>query len=413
MATRGHDVVVIGGGVIGTAVLYFLASEGVDAALVDRGDVASGTSGATMGNLSLHNRMPGPSWDLAMESRAIYAEWASTLGSAFEFEVTSSLMLVDTEVRMEWVRQRAEVQRTAGLDVEVVPSRRLRELDPTVSSDVAGAAYCAASARLNPFLLCRALASRAMGLGATVYRHTEVLGVDVRKGAIGGVETPSGTIHCRMLVDAAGAEADRVGRMAGVPVSIVRDHGCVVVSERIPYLGIRIKGECTEGGDGVDHGDELDRRNNIHMVFSQTASGNCLIGRSGIREDRFSEGGALEAATGILRRARRFVPAVSGLSAIRVFHGVRPFSHDGLPILGPVGEPKGFFAACGFGDRGFALGAAGAQLVARSIMGMTGEINQALCAERIQAQTHEVTTPVGDTAEAHKQREKERRDGKK
>jgi len=394
MAVRGHDVVVIGGGVIGTAVLYFLAAEGVDAALVDRGDIASGTSGATMGNLSLHNRMPGPTWDLAMESRAIYAEWACSLGRSFEFEVTSSLMLVDTEARMEWVRQRAEIQRAAGLDVEVVPSRQLRDLDPTVSPDVAGAVYCAASARLNPFLLCSALASRAVEFGATVYRHTEARGVDVHRGAIAGVQTARGPIGCRVVIDAAGAEADRVGRMVGVPVSIVRDYGCVVVSERIPPLGIRIKGECTEGGHEADQRDELDRRNNIHMVFSQTASGNCLIGRSGIREGGFSKGGALEAATGILRRARRFVPAVSGLSAIRVFHGVRPFSHDGLPVLGPVGEPDGFFVACGFGDRGFALGAAGARLVARSITGKEGEISWALGAERIRVEPRGGAAPA-------------------
>lgn len=406
-ARRGHDVLVIGGGVIGTAVLFFLACEGVDAALVDRGDVATGTSGATMGNLSLHNRMPGPTWDLAMESRGIYADWASTLGTDFEFEITSSLMLVDTEDRMEWVKRRAEVQRAAGLDVEVVPSRQLRELDRTVSSDVAGAVYCGASARLNPFLLCRALARHAERLGATMYRHTEVTGVDVQGQTVRGVQTPSGPITCGAVVDAAGAEADRVGQMASVPIHIVRDHGCIVVSERLPYLGIRIKGECTEGGGGEDHRDELARRNNIHMVFSQTSSGNCLVGRSGVRCDRLSGSSTLEAAVGILRRAGRFIPALSGLSAIRVFHGVRPYSQDGLPLLGEVGEPQGFYAACGFGDRGFALGAAGARLVARSIMGSPGEISQALSAERIRVQLRAGAAPAAAAVEARGQKEKE------
>ncbi len=387
--SHGHDVIVVGAGVVGTAIALFLAREGVDVGLVDRGDAASGTSGATMGNLSLHNRMPGPTWDLAMASRSLYEEWSQSLGEDFEFEASSSLMLIEDEDKVPWAQQRVQVQRQAGLDVEFIPPRRLGELDRSIAPDLAGAVHCHSSARLNPFLLCRSLARAAEALGARFYRHTEITGVRVSQGAVAGVATATGTLDCDVLVDAAGPEADRIAAMAGASIPIVRDRGVVVVTECLPSLGVRVKGECTEGSPTEPRRDDLSARYNIHLVFSQTRSGNCLIGRSGVRGDVGLDTGALEAAIGIVRRAQRFIPVLSRTSMIRMFCGVRPYSLDLLPVLGEVSEPRGLVAACGFGDKGFALGAASARLVARSIVDGETKIAEVFSPKRFCSQPGE------------------------
>lgn len=381
---HGHEVLIVGGGVIGTAVAHYLAKEGADLGLIERGNLACGASGATMGNLSLHNRMPGPWWDLAMMSRSLYEQLAGRLKTDFEFEVVSSLMLIDNIRAVAWAEQRVAIQREAGLDVEFVPQERLKKLDNTVAQDIAGAVYCPLSARVNPFLLCHALAESASEHGATIYRHTEVVGVEVEHGAVTGIRTDRGdNMACDVVVDAAGASADRIAQMAGTYIPVVKNRGVLVVTESVPPVGVRIKGECTEGAAGDRHLNPLESRYDIHLVFSQTKSGNCLIGRSGESDGAGSQGpNSLEAAIGILRRAVRFIPALRYVAIIRTFSGVRPYSPDTLPILGEVEEPRGFVAACGFGDKGIGLGVAGARLVARSILNQSAGVPEVFTPRR-------------------------------
>jgi len=382
---QGHDVIVIGAGVIGTAVAYLLAREGINVGLIDRGNAASGTSGATMGNLSLHNRLPGPTMDLALASYSLYREWSETLPSDFEFEIVSSLMLIGDDHALDWARERVTIQREAGLNVEFIDARRLAEVDDTVAGDIPGAVYCPPSARLNPFLLCNTLAQSAERLGARFYRHTEVTDVLVAHGAIAGVAAGKKTIGCDLVVNAAGVDSGCIARMAGAHIPIVGNRGVLAVTERFKDPGIRVKGECTEGGLKDTPQDALDARYDVHLVFSQTQSGNCLIGRSGEPLHECSAKGIAEAAFTILRRAQRFIPGISRIPLIRVFHGVRPYSPDSLPILGEMTSPRRLFAACGFGDKGFALGAAGAQLVVDAIINRGLEIEEIFSPARFSA----------------------------
>jgi len=243
----------------------------------------------------------------------------------------------------------------------------LAQLDKTVAPDLAGGVYCRLSTRLNPFLMCQAFAREAQRLGALVLTHREVTGIVVHHGRVHGVKTGGRTVPCLVVVNAAGPNAARVAAMVGVHLPVVLNLGVLVVTERLPRMGIRIKGECTEEDAGARNLDPLESRYDVHFVFSQTTSGNCLIGRSGqrvIEPERFG----LDAVTAILHRACRFIPSLARATVLRTFSGIRPYSPDLLPILGPVDEPRGYVVAAGFGDKGIALGPAGAALVARSIL---------------------------------------------
>ncbi len=390
-----HDVVIIGGGVIGTQVAYFLSEEGADVCLVEQAGLASGTSGATMSNLALHNRMPGPEWDLAMESREVYKNAKETLGQDCEFEVVSSVMLIEKEENVPWVQGRVEKQRAAGLDIEMISQEELRKVDPYASLDLVGAALCHPSAWVNSMLLCNAFAEAARRNGARIYTDTRVTGVAAEGGKIKGVETTSGKIACDIVVNAAGPQADAVGELVGFPIPIRRNRGTLVVTEPLPYMGVRLRGE------GVDHARSKAKREaylaarggegeidpeikyDIHFVLTQTKTGNFLIGRSGEDhpKDRTVQLGAVMA---IVKTNVRFVPALAKATVIRVYAGIRPYSPDFLPLLGPLDEPKGFFLACGFGDKGVGLGAGGVKHVVRSIVDSDHRIPDALRPDRFQ-----------------------------
>jgi|GEM_PF-1125111 len=364
---RYYDAVVIGGGVIGLATAFHLARRGVKVCLIERGMVAAGTSGATMGNLSFHNRMPGLSLDLAKASRQQYEELARESRVNFEFETAPSLMLIEDLSVIDWVKRRVRIQKEAGLDVEFVGPDDLVQLDKTIAPDLAGGVYCRTSARLNPFLLCLAFSELIRKLGGHVLTHNEVTSVIVHHGRVHGVKIGRRKILCDAVVNAAGSNADQVAEMAGVRLSLVRELGTVVVTEKLPRLGVRLKGECTEKDAEAQNVDTLERRMNVHFVFSQTKSGNCLIGRSG---QRLGEPAScrLEAVKAILYRACRFMPPLARVTVVRTFSGVRVYSLDGFPILGPVGEPRGYFLAAAFGDKGFSLGPAAAVLLAHTIL---------------------------------------------
>ncbi len=390
-----HDVVVIGGGVIGTEMAYFLSEEGVDVCLVEQAGLASGTSGATASTLALYNRMPGPEWDLAMESREVYKNAKETLGHDCDFEFVSSLMLIEKEENIPWVEGRVEKQRAAGLDIEMISREELRKIDPYASLDLVGAAFCHPSAWVNSMLLCNAFAEAARRNGARIYTDARVTGLAVEGGKVKGVQTTTGNIACDIVVNAAGPQADAIGELVGCRIPIRWNRGTVVVTQPLPYMEVRLRGE------GVDHARSKAKREayfasesgeremdpdikyDIHFTVTQTKSGNLLIGRSGEDhpKDRTVQLGAVMA---IVKTNVRFVPALAKATSIRIYAGIRPYSPDLLPLLGPLDEPKGFFLACCFGDKGVGLGAGSVKHVVRSIVDSDHRIPDALRPDRFQ-----------------------------
>ena len=378
MTRKNYDVVVIGGGVIGILTAFFLTKAGMKVGLIEKGVIASGTSSKTMSNLSLHNRMPGPEWDLSMETLKIYKNLDEKYGKLFEFEVTASLMLIDLEEKISWAQERVKQQQQAGLDIEYIDAKNLRELDPSVSHIISGAAYCHSSARINSLLLCYNLARATRSLGTEIFTNTAVTGILVKKGKVIGIKNTSGIINCEIVVNAAGPSADLIGKMVGINLPIKKNRGHILVTQQIPPTGIRLKGECTDKKNKFKETNiqnkikpekkiDFNSKYDVHMVFAQTPSGNCLIGRSG-EEGKEEIEIRPEAINAIIKRAEYFIPMLSKVSIIRVFAGIRPYSPDGLPFLGELQDPKGFFLACGFGDKGVALGAAGAEKIAKSIL---------------------------------------------
>ena len=92
---RGYDVVVVGAGIIGAACSYFLARGGLRVAVVERGTVASGTTGAGEGNILVSDKEPGPELELALLSQRLWRELAGELGPAAELEPKGGLVVAD------------------------------------------------------------------------------------------------------------------------------------------------------------------------------------------------------------------------------------------------------------------------------------------------------------------------------
>ncbi len=202
--------VVVGGGVGGASILYWLARLGWDdVVLCERADLTSGSTfhsaglvGQLRGSLALTRMM--------MNSVDLYR----TLGEEVELETgwneVGSLRLASSEERMEELARQAGWAKTFGLPLELVSAERAQEMFPPMTTDgVLGAAYLPTDGYIDPSQLTFALAEGARRRGAEIYTNTRVTAIGVERGRVTGVETDKGSIETEIVINAGGMFARR------------------------------------------------------------------------------------------------------------------------------------------------------------------------------------------------------------
>jgi glycine cleavage system T protein len=356
-------IVVIGGGVGGASILYWLARLGWDdAVLVERADLTSGSTfhsaglvGQLRGSLSLTRMM--------MNSVELYR----TVGEEARLETgwreVGSLRLASSDERMEELRRQAGWAKTFGLPLELISPDEAKELFPPMTADgVLGAAHLSTDGYIDPSQLTFALAEAARKRGAEIYTNTRVNGIDVDKGAVAGVQTDKGSIEAEVAVNAGGMFAGEIGALAGVNVPIVpMAHEYLITKPsgispdvptmRDPSLLVYFRGE--SGGlvmGGYERHPAPWGLDGIPPDFN---------GRL-LEEDwdRFEE---------LLTNAVVRVPELEEAEVVRLVNGPEAFTPDGEFILGPS-DVRGFWVAAGFCAHGLAGAGGMGQLVAEWIV---------------------------------------------
>lgn len=353
------DVAVIGGGVIGTAITYYLTLRGLSVVLIENGDLAAGASGACGGSVSMQTKRGGPVLTCAMRSQELYRALGEELGRDLEYEEQGSLIVAETTAEHEYLMKLAEEQSAAGLKVDWLDgTAAARECGAVLSRSVATARYCATDAEVNPLAVVFAFADAAKKRGARIRTRTRVTAIPMHNDRIVGVETDRGDIAAPIVVNAAGAWAPAIGEMAGVSVPVKPRRGVVLVTEPVAFrvrgtvfstkylMSKRPSAKASMGGAELSFSGGL--------VLAQTAAGNLLIGSS--RDDvGFDVGTPPEIVEFIAQEAVRILPALSSVSLIRAYAGLRPLASDGLPIIGMAPGLSGFVLATGHEGDGVAL----------------------------------------------------------
>lgn len=352
------DVVVIGGGVIGTAVAYYAAQAGRRVVLLDKGHIASGTSGACDGFIIMQSKNPGPHLELAMESAALYRDLAAELDFAIEYEPKGGMIVIENDTQAALMRDHVAKQAVSGLKVDILPIEEARGLEPLLAPDLWGATFCAADAQVNPIKVAQGFARAATRLGASIRPGTAAARLIVETGRVRGVATAAGDIYCEYVVVAAGVWSPALLAPIGVELPIKPRRGQILVTEPLPPM-LRHVLLCACYLVAKYRPDDLDpaQRHNrlgVGLAIEQTADGGLLIGST--REfagfDRRTTLAGLEA---VAAHARRILPALANVNIIRAFAGLRPYTPTGLPILGPVEGFPGLIVAAGHEGDGIAL----------------------------------------------------------
>ena len=374
--TRSSDVVVIGAGALGAACAYFLAREGLSVHVVERDQIAGGTTSACEGNLLVSDKEAGPELDLALYSRSVWSEELAELGGLWEFESKGGLVVARTDEGSRALLDLGVRQRRAGIEVVDVPTDGIHDFEPHIRPDLAGAAYYPQDAQVQPMLLTAHLLRLARELGAVVSTATTVTGFD-RSGpgegaALTGVRTNRGSISCAHVVNAAGTWAGEIGRLAGVEVPILPRRGFILVTEPMPPTVHRkvYAGEYVASTLSSEEGLQ------VSTVVEATRAGTILIGSSRERVG-FDRTVSLPVIRAVAAQGLALFPSLAKAKVMRSYLGFRPYCPDHLPVIGPDPRAPGLWHACGHEGAGIGLSVGTAKLVAQSMTGRTPDLSLA------------------------------------
>ncbi|MFF4959975.1 NAD(P)/FAD-dependent oxidoreductase [Streptomyces sp. NPDC001222] len=364
------DVVVVGAGMVGAACAWYAARAGLDVALVDRGPVAGGTTGAGEGNLLVSDKAPGPELELALMSLRLWAELAEELGPAVEYETKGGVVVASAPEDLAALTDFAAGQRAAGVSAVEVAADGLHELEPRLAPGLAGGVLYPQDCQVMPALTAAHLV-RASGVrlltGRTV---TEV--PRTPRGAVRGVRTDRGTIHAGAVVNAAGTWGGELAERAGVGLPVLPRRGFVLVTEPLPRT-VRHK---VYAADYVADVASDSAALQTSPVVEGTAAGPVLIGASRERVG-FDRSFSLPAVRALAAGATRLFPFLERVRAMRAYLGFRPYLPDHLPAIGADPRAPGLFHACGHEGAGIGLATGTGQLIARLLSGGVPELDLA------------------------------------
>ena len=153
MKTSRTDVVIIGAGVIGTSIAYHLARHNLHVTMVEKGDLASGSSGACDGLVFMQSKKPGIHLELAMQSRRRFDDLAQRLPIPIEYKATGGMVIIETDEELAAMEQYVAAQQEIGLDVHLLDAPHTRRLEPNLATRIVGATHCLLDGQVNPIAL--------------------------------------------------------------------------------------------------------------------------------------------------------------------------------------------------------------------------------------------------------------------
>lgn len=353
--TLRSDALVVGGGVIGCAVAYFLAREGLSVTLLERDAVGEHASGAAAGMLLPTGEVdaPGPFLTLAMESLALFPDLARELhersGIDVEYETSGALRVARSQAEAEALRARAERFRDHG--VEWIDAQAAAAAEPALAHDVLGALHAPREGHVRSALLARAFAGAAARLGAEIVAGVSVTGL-LREGErITGVRTTADP-----------RETDTVVLCMGAWAAALSDW--LPELPRLPVDPVRGQILCLEPRDPPLRGIVRD----AHVYLVPRRDGTVTVGATEEHtgfDTRVTAGGMAD----LLGAATSVVPALSDATFRSAHAGLRPATPDRMPVVGPVPGAPGLLLATGHYRNGVLLAPITARLVSEVVTG--------------------------------------------
>jgi sarcosine oxidase subunit beta len=325
------------------------------------------------------SKKPGLKLGLAIQSsNVLWPNLADELGCDIEYVQKGSMLVMEAEEEVEFIKKFSQAQRKYGLPVEFLDQKETRKLQPAISPHILASTFCPIDGEVNPFYLLGALVTNIRGNGGRVHIQTAVTGFKVDDGRITHVVTDKGVVETSVVVCAAGVDSVDMGKMLDVAIPIKPRRRQVLITEATaPLIGPYVMSARTitakHTNRPTDQGESKYDEFSLGMIISQTVSGNVVLGGT-YEFAGYDKHTTVQGVTGIARYTSMIIPALRGLKVIRSFSGLRPFTDDGVPIIGPMDKIPNFIVAAGHEGDGVAVApATGREVSEKLIQGLWPE----------------------------------------
>jgi sarcosine oxidase subunit beta len=217
------EVVIIGGGIVGSSIAYHLTAAGCKDVLVIERESAQGkgSTGKSMGGVRAQFSTP-VNIQMSLYSIPFYASFDERLGYPAGYRPQGYLFCATNEKHLAYLRTNYEKQIAIGLkDVRLISATEIRDMFPQLrSDDIVGGSFCSTDGFVDPYSAMIGFMTWAADHGAKLWKNTQVTGVDRDTKGIAGVQTGRGPVSARKVVNAAGAWAKPLAEMAGVDLPV-------------------------------------------------------------------------------------------------------------------------------------------------------------------------------------------------
>jgi sarcosine oxidase subunit beta len=353
------DVVIIGGGVVGTSIAYELTKRGLtDVVILEKSYISSGSTGRCGAGVRQQ-------WGLEMNCRLakgsvdIFENLTEELDYDIEFRQGGYLVLAHNEAQIAQFEKNIELQNSLGIPSRFVDHDEAREICPPINCDAfLRATYCPTDGHANPFKTNFAYARAAQRGGAKIFRYTTALAIEKDENGVKAVVTDKGKISTEFVVNASGPWSKEVAELAGIDIPTYPERHQCLATEPLDRLF-----------------DTMVISFQIGIYLQQVPHGSFVMGigeREKPNHNINSTWQWLEFFTGELLK---ILPILKDLRVVRQWGGSYNRTPDAAPILGESAKVKGFYNAVGFSGHGFMIAPMTAVCIAEQIIGNTPPVN--------------------------------------
>jgi glycine/D-amino acid oxidase-like deaminating enzyme len=357
--TRTADILIVGGGILGTSLAYYLARKRVNGVvLLEKGAPGDGSTGKSAAIVRMHYTNEA-TVRLALRSRDLFLNWTDAVGGDSIYSQTGWFFLTPPEQESNLAENLA-MNRATGVDAEQVELERLAAAVPGINLEGIGqVVYEARSGCADPNGACLGLAGHAAGQGVEVCSGQGAQRLLTAGDRVTGVETSDGVIEAGVTVLAAGPWSGNLARGIGLelPLELTREQELIVApADKDAAPTMSISNMCDQ------------------IYLRPTSGGQLLLGRGypknyeTVDVEDYKTSHDQEFCDDVLPRLEHRFPRLAGSTVERGVVGLYTVTPDWHPIVGPINERPGLWVATGGSGHAFKIGPAIGEMLADAIV---------------------------------------------
>lgn len=347
---KRYDAIVIGAGSVGMPTAYFLAKYGQKVLVVDElASSGQGQNKAAIGGVRATHSDPAKI-QIGLQSLDIFSSWKEKIGTNINWKKGGYCFPVYRKTEEKVLNSILPIQKKYGLKINWVGKDKIEKIVPGINpKGLIGGTYSPDDGQVSPLLASESFTNQAKKLGTVFCYNEHVIGLltDKNKTLVNGIKTTKGEYKADIIVNAAGANASEICKMAGLNIPIEpNSHEAGITAPVKPFL----KPLVVDLRPGPEGGTE-------NFYFGQNLEGQIIFCYTPLDTIPGTQRGSTsEFMPVIAKRMVDLIPRFKNLTIRRIWRGFYPMTPDGVAIVGKSSKVDGMYLAIGMCGQGLMMG---------------------------------------------------------